>query len=218
MDSGEQGMKYNPQLHNRKSARLKGYDYSSQGIYHVVLRVKNELCAFGKITASEMALSSVGLIAEQCWKEIPGHFSSVRLDQYVVMPNHIHGIIVIESSRNSSKTASQDVVPRKDVQLNVPTNEFSKTMSEISPKSKSLPVIVRTYKAAVTTRCRFAGFNAFEWQSRYYDHIIRDGTDLDRVRMYILNNPVNWARDQDNPRNIPMEPIHDEADCFSPLD
>jgi REP element-mobilizing transposase RayT len=235
-------VKYNSQARNRISTRLKGYDYSGEDLYHVVLRVRKPLCVFGEIVACELKLFPIGVIVEQCWKQIPAHFPNVRLDGWksklhgarrhsivgLRLPNHIHGIIGLKSARDSSHS-SQDlgntkgdtsniIVPRKDVQLNVPTKESSKTMSDISPKMGSLPVIVRTYKAAVTTRCRSDGLNAFEWQSRYYDHIIRDGTDLDRVRMYILNNPVNWESDEDNPRNTRMDPIHDESFGLSPID
>jgi REP element-mobilizing transposase RayT len=116
------------------------------------------MCIFGEIDDDEMRLSQAGTIAEQCWEEIPKHFSNVELDEFVVMPNHIHGIIIINETDDIKINYS------RDVQLNVPTR--------LSPKRGSLSVIIRTCKAAVTTECRRNGHNEFRWQSRFYEHII----------------------------------------------
>jgi putative transposase len=90
-------MRYDPKKHARKSMRLKGYDYSEAGMYHVVVRTKNGECVFGEVEGNAMKLSPTGRIAEGCWLKISGHFLNVVLDQYVVMPNHIRGIILIKA-------------------------------------------------------------------------------------------------------------------------
>jgi REP element-mobilizing transposase RayT len=116
--------------HHRKSIRLKEYDYSQPGEYFVTICTHSHECVLGKIIHGEMRLNEIGKIVEKCWKEIPIHFPNTELDEFVVMPNHIHGIIVL---RDYSR----------DVQLNVPTR--------LSPRRWTLSVIIRTYKAAVTT-------------------------------------------------------------------
>jgi len=103
------------------------------------------------------------------------------------MPNHVHGIIVIVEK------------PCRDVQLNIPTEEY---FSKISPKSHSLSVIVRTYKAAVTTICRQKGYNYFQWQKGYYDHIIRNKKGLQNIQQYIYDNPIRWNVDKENSDRI----------------
>jgi REP element-mobilizing transposase RayT len=137
-------------------------------------------------------LSSIGKAADRCWKKIPSHHEGVELDDYVIMPNHIHGIIIIGE-------------PRRDVQLNVPTEDTlrakskNKVMVSLSPKKGSLSVIVRTFKAAVTTWARENEHEDFGWQERFHDHIIRNDEDLRRIRAYIANNPLQWAIDEENP-------------------
>jgi REP element-mobilizing transposase RayT len=182
-------------------------------MYFVTLRVKDGKCDLGDVTDNRMMLSKVGEIVKECWEEIPAHFEGAMVDTYVIMPNHVHGIIVI----------SKDDAIRRDVQLNVSTNRemivrHSPSMSERSPRKGTLSVIIRTFKAAVTTRCRREGFPHFAWQSRFYDHIIRDGKDLDRVREYILENPANWLSDKEYPRNIPMDSLHRGVRDWSSLD
>jgi REP element-mobilizing transposase RayT len=158
-------MKHDPNIHHRRSIRLKGYDYSGEGGYHVVVRTKKGVCMFGEVEGDRMRLSPVGEIAERCWKQIPDHFNKARLDVFQIMPNHIHGIIVIGDKvvfrpdgarKDVSRLTLRKDVPtlRMDVQLNVHTEETQRTMSGISPHKGALSVIMRTYKAAVTTLCR----------------------------------------------------------------
>ncbi|MGD1046402.1 MAG: transposase [Bacteroidota bacterium] len=161
-----------------ESTRLKGYDYSQPGEYFVTVNTNNHECLFGTVIEEEMRLSPVGKIAKNCWEEILKHFHNVELDEFVVMPNHLHGIIIINDNR-------------RDVQLNVSTR--------ISPKKGTLSVIIRTYKAAVTTMCRHNGLSEFRWQPRFYEHIIRDEKDLQNICDYIVKNPIKWFSDKENP-------------------
>ena len=178
---------------NRQSYRHNGYDYSQVGSYFVTLCTKDKEPLFGEIDSGVMRLTRAGGIAAACWKRIPEHFTNVQLDEFVVMPDHIHGIIRIVETLS------------RDVQLNIPT-PLSRSLpthppthpptddyfSRISPKRGSLAVVVRTYKAAVTTICRQNGIGEFVWQRGYHDHIIRDSDSLSRIRRYIIGNPQHW--------------------------
>jgi putative transposase len=182
-----------------ESARLQMYDYTQTGCYFVTLCAHRHQCVFGKVQGEEIHLIEIGKIAQRCWEEIPRHFPCVDLDAFVVMPNHIHGIIVIKDTGRdvqlnvSTKDALANIIP------DVNTESSKKTHASISPRKGSLSIIIRTFKAAVTTLCRTNGYHNFKWQSRFYDHIIRDEKDLDNVRNYIIDNLLKWATDEENP-------------------
>ena len=163
-----------------ESARLQTYDYAQAGDYFVTLCTHRHKCVFGEVRGEEMHINEIGKILQRCWEEIPRHFPNVELDAFVVMPNHIHGIIVIKDhgrdvQLNVSTASTANVIP----DTNAESSE--KTHASISPRKGSLSVIIRTFKAAVTTLCRTNGYQDFRWQSRFYDHIIRDEKDLDNV-------------------------------------
>jgi len=176
-----------PIISKRKPLRYKENDYSLEGSYFVTICTKEHQMLFGGIVNGEMNCNRTGKIAEQCWNDLPKHFSNIILDEFVVMPNHVHEIIVLVEK------------PCRDVQLNIPTEEY---FSKISPKSHSLSVIVRTYKAAVTTICRQKGYNYFQWQKGYYDHIIRNKKGLQNIQQYIYDNPIRWNVDKENSDRI----------------
>ncbi len=191
-----------------ESARLQTYDYAQAGDYFVTLCAHRHKCVFGEVRGEEMHLNEIGKIAQRCWEEIPKHFPNVELDAYVVMPNHLHGIIIIKDHGRdvqlnvSTEDALANIIPDTNAELS------EKTHASISPYKGSLSVIIRTFKAAVTTLCRTNGYHHLRWQSRFYDHIIRGDKDMDNVRNYILqklfkrpfmNNPAadeihNYAR------------------------
>jgi putative transposase len=175
----------------RKSIRLKNYDYAANGYYFVTICTHEKQCFFGDVINGKMYLSAVGKIAQQYWSEIPQHSKHTYLDEFVIMPNHVHGIIIIDNPDN----------PRRDVPWNVPTvddNEWdlSQTMSQLSPKSGTLSVIIRSYKSSVKRWCCQNGDHVFQWQSRFYENIIRDEKSLNNIRRYIINNPAKWTEDQ----------------------
>ena len=174
--------------HHRRSIRLRGYDYSQSGAYFITLCTKNRSSFLGTIVNGEMRLSPIGEVSKKLWYEIPRHFLDVQLDEFVVMPNHIHGIVLL---RGDPQRPSG-----RDVQLNIPTPQDY--YSRISPKKKTLSVIIRTYKAAVTTWCRKSGFTGFQWQAGFYDHIIRSEKSLNRIGSYIATNPERWQLDREN--------------------
>jgi putative transposase len=170
----------------RKSLRLKGYDYSKPGEYFFTICTRNREDLLGEIVHGEMMPNEVGAIVKRCWIELPDHCPNIQLDKFVVMPNHVHGIIRI-----------LDVDDCRVVRSNDPTVNHH---SSISPKRGSLPVVIRTFKAAVTTLSRRDGRNSFGWQRGYYEHVIRDDTSLAKIREYIVTNPQRWLRDTENTR------------------
>ena len=167
------------------STRLKGWDYSSTGYYFVTICTRERQCWLGGVVDGFIRLSPVGEIAEKFWGEIPSHSSGVDLDEFVVMPNHLHGIVIIKDCR-------------RDVACNVSAN--SNEMSAISPKEGSLGAVIRSYKSAVSNWCRKHSYD-FAWQPRFFDEIIRDEKSLEVIREYICNNPLKWELDKDNPAN-----------------
>jgi REP element-mobilizing transposase RayT len=176
---------------HRRSVRLPAYDYAQAGAYFVTICTKNRIAFF--------ADARVRAIAEQCWLEQPKHVDNMKLDEWVVMPNHVHGIVILGRGEDTVAADGRDQC--RGVQLNAPTTSRaagdarSIRHAVISPQSGSLGVIIRTYKAAVTALCRDAG-REFAWQRNYYEHIIRDEDDLWRIRDYIRMNPVDWKHDE----------------------
>ncbi|HEY3475431.1 MAG TPA: transposase [Anaerolineales bacterium] len=181
--------KFDPQKHHRRSIRLPTYDYSQPGAYYITIVTHQRALLFGKIVDEEMQLSDFGKIAEECWCAIPEHFPNVDLGAYVVMPNHVHGIIVIRADASASARSRCTI-------YRAPTEQFQ------NPVTGSIPTIVRTYKAAVTRRIG-REFNATDiWQRNYYEHIVRNQSDLQNKTDYINANPSLWEQDDHNPRNI----------------
>ncbi|MBE0656009.1 MAG: hypothetical protein IH594_19570 [Bacteroidales bacterium] len=175
-----------------ESARRVNWDYGSPVKYFITINVRYHKCLFGKINKGIIELSVTGQIAEQCWLEIPEHFQNVKLDAYVIMPSHVHGILIITESEG--KEGSSIVKALNDNSRFLLTPHALK-MSRISPKPGSLPVILGSYKSSVTKEIR--KFEPkYEWQARYHDHIIRDEREYQRITEYIINNPKNWNDDE----------------------
>ncbi len=174
------------------SARLKNWDYSNIGYYFVTICTKDRKYFFGDVKNSEMQLFVIGEMAEKFWMEIPKHFKNVKLDRHIVMPNHIHGIINI-----FKKCGRNEAMPNR-------RNEaMPRFYRKISPKPKSLSVIIGSFKSVVTkfVNDEYPSFH-FQWQSRFYDHIVRDEESLNRIRNYIDLNPEKWERDRNNLKKL----------------
>ena len=152
----------------RKTIRLRDYDYSQAGAYFVTICTYNKECLFGNIIDGDIVLSPMGKIAYKFWLEIPLHFKSIKLDEFIIMPNHIHGIILITDQG-------------RGVKFNAPTRT-NNYYSRISPQKDTLPVIIRTYKSVVTHYGKQNGYEYFKWQRAYYEHVIRNEDDLNQVR------------------------------------
>lgn len=173
-------MTFNSDLHRRHSIRLRDYDYSSGGYYFVTICTYGRICYFGDIRDCVVSLSPVGETAHQYWDDIPNHFDNVDIDEFVIMPNHVHGIIII----NDDSVGARHGMPLHQ------TNKFGVSIPN------SLSVIVNQYKSSVTRWCN-QNTHPFVWQRNYHEHIIRNDADLDRIRGYIINNPINWKNDED---------------------
>lgn len=176
------------------SIRLPDYDYTRPGAYFVTVCTFERKSLLGSITAGEMVLNSNGKIVQACWKEIKNHFSDVELPAYVVMPNHFHGVIIIKYHVATRHAVSDGV--DKSSGLRVSTSEsFGK------PIAGSLPTIIRSFKSAVTKQVNVSlGKHRLNlWQEGYYEHVIRGEGEYVQIAEYILNNPVKWEMDRENP-------------------
>lgn len=170
--------------HNRRSLRLCKWDYAKPGAYFVTTCIENrDESLFGNINNGVLVLNRLGEIVHDILVDIPNHFPGVKLDEFIIMPNHVHGIIVIS------------VGTRHVVSLQNHTEQFGK------PTVGSIPTIIRSFKSAATKRINESRNTPGRavWQTRYHDHIIRDEKSLFQIRRYIRNNPLNWAMDEENP-------------------
>jgi len=190
------------------TSRLQDWDYASAGYYYVTICTYNRTNYFGEIGNGNMHLSRIGEIAQQCWSEIPKHYPMVKLDEFIVMPNHVHGIINIVETQNFASLQNDDTKSSKTHELT-----FKNTFG---PQSKNLGSIIRGYKAGVK---KWTTINnvVFRWQPRYYDHIIRDEESLTRIREYIKNNPLQWANDIENKDSVKTQNRNIQTQDFAPL-
>jgi REP element-mobilizing transposase RayT len=154
-------------LPERKFIRLKHYDYSRNAIYYVTICTKEKQHLFGKVIDEKMACNTIGNFVEKCWLEIPSHHQNVKLHEYVIMPNHIHGLIEITESEEGRRYSS-------------PT----------------LGNVIKGFKIGVTKWCKVNTDIKQVWQRNYYEHIIRDENELWHGIEYIQNNPENWKKDK----------------------
>ncbi len=162
-------MAYDPQIHHRRSIRLKEYDYSSVGWYFVTVCTHEWRCTLGNVLEDQFIINATGKIVERSWKWLGEHFPNVELDEFVIMPNHLHGIVIInEPRRGGSRTA--------------PTE----------PKTKPLGRLIGAFKTTSTKaiNLRNGSSGTAFWQRGYYEHVIRNDNDLHRIRTYIQNNPL----------------------------
>ncbi|MBL1177186.1 transposase [Pantanalinema sp. GBBB05] len=192
-------MKYNPDKHHRQSIRLKGYDYSSPGAYFITICTHQRQCLFGEIVDGEMRLNALGQLVSDEWMRSCSIRREIDFDAWVIMPNHIHGLVWIHLSD----------VPQNLVGANgrLPLHEASHSTNQdrlVPPmKPRSLSSFIAGFKSATTKRINLTRNAAGTpvWQRNYYDHIIRSEASLCRIRQYIQNNPLSWQQDQLHPSN-----------------
>lgn len=142
-------------IYHRKSIRIQKFDYSQTGMYFVTICIDGHKHLLGKVVNREMVLNNIGNIAQKCWLEIPDHFPNVELDQFIIMPNHMHGIVVINNKINPVRACHG--MPLQ--------NKFSK------PISGSLGTIINQYKSSAKRQCNKNGYSYFQWQRNYYEHV-----------------------------------------------
>lgn len=162
-------------LKHRVRLRLRNYDYSQPGAYFVTLCVHHRTCLFGNIDNSAMRLSEVGNLVTESWLWLAKQYHYVTLDSFIVMPNHLHGIVVIDSQEGGSRAA-----PTRTKPLGSLIGAFK------SVSTKSINALRNTPGMVL-------------WQRNYFEHVIRDEADAMRIREYIANNPTKWALDEENP-------------------
>lgn len=190
-----------------ESARHPDWDYGNPGWYFVTLCTQKRICFFGTIQNGMVGLSHAGCVAHRCWTAIPDHFDHVRLDAFVIMPNHVHGLVGImdrlpeETRRGTEETRHGTEETRHGTSLRgVDDHESGKErrspMSEITPDSGSLGIIINQYKGAVTRTVRRGECTDFAWQPRYHDRIVRDEREFQAIRRYIVDNPIQWTGDR----------------------
>jgi REP element-mobilizing transposase RayT len=173
-------MPYDPSKHHRRSIRLQGYDYRQAGIYHVTICSFEKRCVFGKIEEDQFIPNAYGRIVMDCWLNIENHTPFPTLDEWQLMPNHLHGLLVLSAEKIAGESPAEP-------QFQVPAG--------------SLGVVVRSFKAAVKRQVNKLRSErelapVEVWQSNYYEHIVRDEDDLNRIRRYIIENPLNWDLDE----------------------
>ena len=174
-------MSYDPEKHHRRSIRLKGFDYSRSAVYFVTICVQNRECLFGTIPPEiegenpndRLLLNDAGKMVVTEWMALPSRFPAVILDEFIVMPNHFHGIIYLLSD-----------------------SEFNPTLSQIVGAFKS--IVTHNYIIGVKTK-DWKPFHKRLWQRNYYEHIVRDDSTLQKIQQYIQNNPSTWQSDSLHP-------------------
>jgi len=174
--------------HQRRSIRLKDYDYSQAGVYFITICTYDKECLFAKVVDGEMVLNEYGHLIEEEWLRTADIRNNVALDVFIIMPNHFHGILaIVDNCRGTARCA--------------PTShnrQFGKMTSA------SIPAIIRSFKSATTKRINELPGTPHTpvWQRNYYEHVIRDENDLNEIREYVVNNPLKWELDRENPDNV----------------
>lgn len=174
-----------------ESARLKNWDYGKNGLYFITIKTFKNQPFFGKIVEKKMQLSDIGILAEKFWQEIPEHFPHVKLFNFVIMPDHTHGIIMIDKLIDNDDSTNKIGDIAETLHCNVSTGVKNQFMAQKSPKSGSISTIIRSYKSVVSKHARKINPN-FEWQSRFHDSIIWNKKSFERIQNYITNNPANF--------------------------
>jgi len=166
--------KFNPDIHQRTSIRLKNYDYSQNGAYFVTICVNNMVCLFGDVVDGKMVLNDAGKMVQTAWNNLPKRFSEIQLDVCTIMPNHLHGIVAIVA-RPEGKRATTRVAP---------------TLGTIVGQFKSISTTEYTRNVK---QSHWPPFHNKLWQRNYYEHVIRNDDELNTIREYIIQNPRRWT-------------------------
>ena len=175
----------------RQATRLKDYDYAAEGYYFVTICIKNKQNLFGEIVDDKMVLNKYGEIVRECYLDLANHYANIKLDEYVIMPNHFHSIIIIDNEATDCIKQYENV---------------GNGLKPFPTRRHGLPEIVRAFKTFSSRKINDTQPNVkFQWQKSYYDHFIRDNGSYDKVRDYIINNPLNWALDAENTEHVEIK-------------
>jgi REP element-mobilizing transposase RayT len=194
-DTLADAMQYDPSIHHRRSMRLATWDYRDCGAYFVTICTHNRIPLFGRFTGDQLSLNAFGKVAEEEWQVTPDLRSEVALDAFVVMPNHVHGIVWIQ------RDAVAALAPTTGMRASLLPSSVNPRRRATGVAPGSLSAAVGAYKSAVTrvvNRMRSTPGGAV-WQRNYWDRVIRSDQELDRAREYIYDNPRRWSQDKYNP-------------------
>ncbi len=202
-------MGYNPDIHKRQSMRLKGYYYSQHDMYFVTICTQNRECLFGDVMDGSMKLNDAGKLVRKWWTGSTDRFRGIELDEYVIMPNHFHGIIRITSD-NCRGEVTSPCTPDTPKTGGVPCEQqdgetYEMKGGETPPLRKpTIGQIIAYFKYQTTRQInQFRNSTGIPvWQRNYHDRIIRNEKELMKIREYIRNNPMQWDRDKENPKNL----------------
>lgn len=191
-------MKYNPEIHHRKSIRLKNYDYSKEGLYFITICTQNREYLFGEIVNGKMILNNAGLMIEKIYKELPVYFENIKIEEYVIMPNHFHCIIEIIDLVGAESISAQKENIESISQMNV---SIKRVDMESTPTT--IPKIIQTFKRYTTIEYikmvknnQLPNFDKRIWQRNYYENIIGNEKVYFKVMEYIETNPAKWDEDR----------------------
>jgi putative transposase len=199
-------MPYDPAIHHRRSIRLRDYDYAQHGAYYVTICVDQRECLLSRVVGTEIELSDAGRIVAKTWDDLPSRFPTVELDAFVIMPNHVHGILLIIDPPEQPGTASsaptnslQDVPEFVGAEQALPNNHPHDKSDTI--ERPTLGRIIQAFKSISAIACNrlLERSGVPFWQRNYWEHVIRDDHDLARLRRYIESNPGKWIDDTLNP-------------------
>jgi REP element-mobilizing transposase RayT len=192
-------MGYDPEKHHRGSIRIKGYDYALPGAYFVTLLCSGRSCYFGEIVEGKTRQTKIGNLVHQCWMRIPNYFDCVRLDEFILMPNHLHGIIFIYDSLGKGEAFAKF---NSNIHDSISAN--ASPLRQIGTQPGSLEAIIQNFKSVSTRLVNTKHFKPGHkiWQRNYYERIIRNERELNAIRQYILDNPLNWEVKNDNPFKV----------------
>lgn len=193
-------------MRERKTTRLKSHDYSMPGAYFVTICAQDRNCLFGKVENGKMRLNDIGQMVDMWWGKISDRYGNISADEYVIMPNHIHGIINIVGAIPRNRPIN-NVKNETIIHGNMGENMVSPL--RISNTYNGLGRYVSWFKRMSTTEYiqhvkndNWPSFDGRIWQRNYYEHVIRNDMELNRVRQYIIENPLKWDMDLENPDNI----------------
>ena len=199
-------MNYNPEKHHRRSIRLRGYDYKREGAYYFTICCHQKRCLLGEIEDGFMHLNLIGATVKAVWDSLPRHFPLIELDAFVIMPNHIHGIIVITDHPNNNNSRgeafvpiTEDTAPQISATNASPFPGCNDTAPPHGTQSGSIGAIIQNFKSVATRRVnRITRNSGTLWQRNYYEEIIRNEKAYENIRRYIVENPLNWDEDEEN--------------------
>ncbi len=189
-------------------ARAQWWDYGNDGAHLITICTKNRECCFGNVVDAKMQLSHIGLLADVFWHEIKNHATNVRLDAFQVMPNHIHGVLILNGNERETDNSSVETTHA----LSLPPDSLPQPPSPGQKRfqhqgSNTISSIIGSYKSAVTKHAHRLGYE-FDWQDRFHDVIIRDEEAYIRIAHYIKNNPAKWDEDKFHPSKGDSPPPH----------